>query len=69
MFINIVTLPFQQVMVMVIYLLDLFDAPATQRQSTSDNEYSGNVSSGINDRGGYLSNEYDAPAPFKDKNR
>ena len=47
------------------YMTNDFDAPATQKQHTSNIEYGGNVSSSLNNKGGYLSNEYDAPATLK----
>jgi hypothetical protein len=47
------------------YMTNEFDAPATQKQYTSDVEYGGNVNTNQNNQGGYLSNEYDAPATLK----
>ena len=47
------------------YLTNEFDAPATQKQFTSNIEYGGNVHNAQNNKGGYLSNEYDAPATLK----
>jgi hypothetical protein len=47
------------------YLTNEFDAPATQKQFTSNIEYGGNVNTSQNNQGGYLSNEYEAPATQK----
>ena len=51
--------------VMVTLSHQFFEAPGTNRQQTSDNEYNGNVSSGITAKGGHLSNKFEAPAPLK----
>ena len=51
-------------MVMV-YLTNSFEAPGTNRQQTSDNEYNGNVSSGVITKGGHLSNKFEAPGTLK----
>ena len=47
------------------YMTNEFDAPATQKQFTSNIEYGGNINTSQNNQGGYLSNEYEAPATQK----
>jgi hypothetical protein len=47
------------------YMTNEYDAPATQKQFTSNIEYGGNANTTQNNQGGYLSNEYEAPATQK----